>query len=399
MSSDTLPHEILLDNTVFTAATRALRAHAGKWAIFDFLALIDLTQSLVCYEHLLQDATSRRRPEEQASWQAATEPWARFTVHPIRQLDLMPILADREATLDTAARLALSEATTGKFDAAYRAACAEVGVNRLLPAFYTRDGGPDDERFLRAKEYLRAGNLAIQDSLTEEREALARYVFRGLYYSEFARFQKVSYSPSPLRARLLELSTLGAPPVFDGSQWRAQRLQDGGSADLLTDLGISLKPTSRDSVRMPLVFSYLLTLCEQSGCTIPEAVLLLRNTSEMRDLRKFFEELMGLWHAKQWGASEHARLQAVEREITRTQQAVSKATGETSATATVNPLIAPFSFLKAEDLTLAFKLPRWLFSWVAGPPRVALMWNFFKEGTKFTDLRARFDAYLMRQSL
>lgn len=392
MPVDTLRDEVVLDNTVFTAATRALRAPLGAASTFDFLALVDLTQSLVCYEHILSDATSRRTAEEQKSWEAVTTPWTRFTPHPILLLDTIPELGDREAALDSAARLALSEAASGKFDAAYQQAVIDTGVDRLLPAFYTTDGGVDDERFRRAKEFLMRVNPAFEEKLGKpNREALGRYVFRGLFYAEVARAQKAIYSPSPLRAKLLELSTLVVPPGFNQLEPRAARMQQGGGLDLLGELGVYLKPSSRTGVKLPLVFSYLLTLCEQNGYTIPEATFVLRSKPEMRSLRQLFAKAISLWHAERWAATELQGLQAIEHELTNTMLSVTNRTGFSAATVTVSPLLWPFNMLKSDDLTLKAKLPSWLFVLVGGAPRIALLWDLFKEKTAMTDVRRRFD--------
>ena len=106
--------DIAIDNTLLTAASRALR-DGPDCSDFDFLALVELSQDLICYEHLILDGSSRTRTEDKESWDWATSPWGTLQEYAIRSIADFPGLEIRERLLDEAARVALKEAAQGTY--------------------------------------------------------------------------------------------------------------------------------------------------------------------------------------------------------------------------------------------------------------------------------------------
>jgi hypothetical protein len=119
------PKDILIDNTLLTAGTRALN-QGPRCSDFDFLALVELSQDLICYEHLVMDATSRQSSREEASWDQATSPWGAVQKYAIRRMEEYPDLSIREEMLDGAVRIALTEACAGTYTQVYRDACLSI---------------------------------------------------------------------------------------------------------------------------------------------------------------------------------------------------------------------------------------------------------------------------------
>jgi len=100
--------DILIDNTLLTAATRAL-LDGPNCSDFDFLALLELSQDLICYDRLVLDGSSRTRAEDKESWDRVTSPWGPLQRFAIRATADFPDLAIRERALDEAAHVALIE--------------------------------------------------------------------------------------------------------------------------------------------------------------------------------------------------------------------------------------------------------------------------------------------------
>jgi len=232
--------DILIDNTLLTAATRALRDGPNS-SDFDFLALLELSQDLICYDRLVLDGSSRTRSEDQESWDRATSPWGALQRSAIRAEAEFPDIEIRERSLDEAARVALIEASKGTYTDVYQEACASVGAQNLLPGFYTSDNaGPDDIRFRQAEQFLLERGMDLA-GLVQHKDAiaLARYVFRGFYYYQVAVSSRINYTPCALRAKLLAASRLATNPSGELAarlSTEAARLKDMADEQELIDL-------------------------------------------------------------------------------------------------------------------------------------------------------------------
>ncbi len=416
--------DTVIDNTLLTAATRALR-DGPNCSDFDFLALIELSQDLICYEHLVLDASSRTKPEEQENWARATSPWGALQTYAIRAMAEFPDLEIRDSALDEAARVSLMEASKGTYTEIYQEACASVGVQHLLPAFYRSDVGPDDVRFREAEQFLLQTGVDLSGMTTHtEAAALARYVFRGFYYYQVSVSARINYAPCALRAKLLAASRLTDKPSGELAallSTEAARLKDIASEeeliDFLTAAGLRLSydlrltSTSVGELRVPFMFLYIMNMCQQNpGMSVPEAISVLRRRKEIAEFRETVHKILAAVRSEALTPETRDTLKASLEEINGLLQNSKYAHGVETARLSLMPFLdagakaaTPFvSFLKALpkplQRVLSVRIPKWMFEEHCLSDRLTVMWQLFEQRAELKDAREIFSKYWIKQN-
>ena len=411
--------DIVIDNTLLTAATRALR-DGPNCSDFDFLALVELSQDLICYEHLVLDGSSRTRAEDKESWDRATSPWRTLQTYAIRAMADFPDLEIREKALDEAARIAVVEATEGTYTKIYQEACASLGVRHLLPAFYRSDAGLDDIRFREAERFLRETGVDLS-GMAQHQDAgsLARYVFRGFYYYQVAISAKINYAPCALRAKLMIASRLATKPSGELATrltTEAARLKDLASQqemiEFLTSAGlrlsyeIALASTSAGELKVPFMFLYIMKMCEQNpSLSVPEAVIALRRRKEIAAFRENIHKILTDIRSEALTPQTRDDLTRKLDEMSRLLQNLKYARGLEPAKLSLLPFLdlgaaaaKPFlSFLKALPKPvqewLSVRIPKWMFEEHHLKDRLIVMWQLFEQRAELKNAREMFERY------
>ncbi len=315
----------LLDNTLLTGASRALRPRETPNDL-DLMALVELTQSLLCYEEIRFDASSRRTEKEQSSFREATLDWEILRNRGSGGTFFQEIQLFDEAgvnyydLIDSAARIALQEAADGRFTKPYKNLCKKLGVPNLLPPWYTSDKGPDDVIFSNAEKELRKLDRKVDLShLDKAKEArpLARYVFRGYVYFMLATLNEMTYVPSTLRGKLLRETLLLSDPCVELEE-RQKRVTErldlleraGLSKGLLADI-VQIPGEFKTGVGSPLLFPLVVRTAREKGLKIPEAIVTLRRNSHLSAFRGKLAHIVTLLTSGNRDAEKKAMSEAI----------------------------------------------------------------------------------------
>ena len=416
--------KLFIDNTLLTSSSRALASSGVDCSDFDFISLVELTQSMLMYDTLYTDASSRTTDEQRTEWNRATEPWLNLQTEIVEPISDTNPPQWREAALDATARRALLEASAGQYTATYRKTLADLGVENLLPAFYSQDNGCDDERFRSAEAFFKQINMECPELDPTSRQ-LARYVFRGYYYYYVALSQGIAYCPSTLRGRLMAqginaggnnatLQDLLAPigAVLHNLDPANNFLAFADSLGIRVSLDLT-RPTFGNTERnpqVPLTFLYVLNVCKRDNISIPSAVFKLRRLPQFVELRQQFGHVTELLHSPAIDAFQQAQVNDAIAKFQDKIAQINKITGVTPVHLPVLPLInamtgpavgvlkALISALPPHAIThLKLRLPGWLFKDAVPDQKLGVLWDILGPGNPIQSARIAFNEYMSRQ--